>query len=125
MDRQQWCKNTLNNIKSNTAPPEMSGSITARPEHLNPYETEENDLKNNFVRMVIISYCLPGLDFDCSWFLAFNLLSHVFMLFLIFLNLFFHKPYKVFLLGIEHNRILHAAMDDRCVEGALNIVRCA
>ncbi|KAL6040074.1 hypothetical protein STEG23_003010, partial [Scotinomys teguina] len=47
----QQCKNTFNSIKSNTAPPETSASTTARTEHLNADEAEENDLKNNFMKM--------------------------------------------------------------------------
>lgn len=43
MDRQQG-NNTLNMIKSNIAPTETSGSTTAKPEHLNTDEAEENDL---------------------------------------------------------------------------------
>lgn len=41
-------KNTLNNRKSNTAPPE---TITARPEHPKADEAEENNRKNNFMKM--------------------------------------------------------------------------
>ena len=48
MSKQQ-CKNTSNNIKSNTALSEPSGSTTAGPEHPNADEAE-NDLKNSFMR---------------------------------------------------------------------------
>lgn len=41
-----------NNIKGNRAPPEHSGYPTARPEQSNRDEAEENDLKNNFVKMI-------------------------------------------------------------------------
>ena len=51
MDRQQ-CKNTLNNINSNTAPPEVSGSTTARSQHPNADGAEENDRKNNLMKMI-------------------------------------------------------------------------
>ena len=51
MGRQQG-RSTLNNIKSNRIPPETSGSTTARPEHPNTDEAEENNLKNNFMKMV-------------------------------------------------------------------------
>ena len=49
MGRQQ-CKNPLNSIKSKPAPPETSGSATARPQQLNADEAE-NYLKNNFMKM--------------------------------------------------------------------------
>ena len=42
--REKQFKNTLNNINSNTAQPETSGSIIARPEHSNTDEAEENNL---------------------------------------------------------------------------------
>lgn len=37
--------NTFNDTKSNKAPSEPSGSVTARSEHTNTDEEEENDLK--------------------------------------------------------------------------------
>ena len=43
MGRRQ-CKNTFNT--------ETSGSKSARPEHPNTNEAEENDLKNNFMKMI-------------------------------------------------------------------------
>lgn len=42
------CKNTLNNIRNNVAPPEPSHSITVRPEQPTTNETEENYLKNDY-----------------------------------------------------------------------------
>ena len=39
-------------MKSKKAPPETSGSTTARPEHPNADEAEENNLKNNFMKMI-------------------------------------------------------------------------
>ena len=50
MCRQQG-NNTLNNTKTNTAPPETNGSIE-RPEHSNADEAEENNTKNNFMKMI-------------------------------------------------------------------------
>ena len=44
-------KNTLNTTKNNTTPTKTSDSTTARLEHPNIDEAEENDLKNNFRRM--------------------------------------------------------------------------
>lgn len=44
MGRQQG-NNTLNYTMSNIAPPKASGFTTARFEHANTDETEENDLK--------------------------------------------------------------------------------
>lgn len=46
------CKNAFNNTKSNMAPGEPSGSTTARPEYPNAEEAEENNLKNNFMKMI-------------------------------------------------------------------------
>ena len=34
------------------APGEPSGSTTARPEYVNAEEAEENNLKNNFTKMI-------------------------------------------------------------------------
>ena len=51
MGRQEY-RSTFNSIKSNTAPPETSGSILGRPEHSNVDATEENDLKNNVMKMI-------------------------------------------------------------------------
>lgn len=51
MGRQQY-KNTFNSIKSNMAPTESSSSTTERPEHPNSDEAEENNLKNNFMKMI-------------------------------------------------------------------------
>ena len=34
------------------ATPEPSGPTTGRPEHPNPEEAEESDLKNNFIKMI-------------------------------------------------------------------------
>ena len=34
------------------APPEPSGPTTGRPEHPNPEEAEENNLKYNFMKMI-------------------------------------------------------------------------
>ncbi|KAK7807988.1 hypothetical protein U0070_016378 [Myodes glareolus] len=39
-------------MKSNMAPPETGDSTAARPEYHGTYETEENDLKNNFMKMI-------------------------------------------------------------------------
>ena len=50
MGRQQG-KSTLSTTKSNTTPIKTSGPTTARLEHPNTDEAEENDLKNNFRRM--------------------------------------------------------------------------
>lgn len=36
---------------SNTAPSGTSGSTTVRPQHPNTDEAEENDLKNNLIKM--------------------------------------------------------------------------
>ena len=51
LHRQQG-KSTLNNIKSSKAPLEISGATTARPEHPNTDEVEENKLKNNFMMII-------------------------------------------------------------------------
>lgn len=39
-------------MKSNTASSEASGSATTRPEYPNTNEPEENNLKNNFLKMI-------------------------------------------------------------------------
>lgn len=38
-------KNTFNNTRSNAAPPEIGGSITARPKHPSTVELEVNNIK--------------------------------------------------------------------------------
>ena len=50
MDRQG--KNTLNTTKSKTTPTKSSDSTTSRLEHSNTDKAEENDIKNNFRRMI-------------------------------------------------------------------------
>ena len=42
-------KNIFSNIESNMAPPETSGSTTAKLEHPKTDEEEEKDLKNKFM----------------------------------------------------------------------------
>ena len=44
-------KNTLNTTKSNMTPTNTGGSTTAKLEHPNIDESEENDLTSNFWRM--------------------------------------------------------------------------
>ena len=43
---------TLKNKTCSTAPPETSDSTVARPKHPNTDEAEENDIKNNFMKMI-------------------------------------------------------------------------
>ncbi|KAL6084853.1 hypothetical protein STEG23_022049 [Scotinomys teguina] len=50
MGRRQ-CKSTYNNIKNKTSP-ESSPPPTSRPEHCNVDKAEENDLKNNLMKMI-------------------------------------------------------------------------
>ena len=47
--RKRWVDN---NIRSTTAPPETSGSIIARPEHDHTDEAQDNNLMNNFKKMI-------------------------------------------------------------------------
>ncbi|MGE9804195.1 hypothetical protein ACQP3L_26655 [Escherichia coli] len=52
MGRQQY-ENTSNNRKINMTPPEPRDSTTpARHEHPNTEETNESNLKNNFMQMI-------------------------------------------------------------------------
>ena len=51
MGRRQ-CKSTFNNLKNNMVPPEPCSPTTGRPDHPNPEEIEENNLKNNFIKMI-------------------------------------------------------------------------
>lgn len=51
MGRRQ-CRNTFNNKKNNTTPPEHSGSTTARPEHPKVDKTEEKYVRNNFMKVI-------------------------------------------------------------------------
>lgn len=48
------CKNTANNNLGNMAPPEPNYAMTAKPEHSNSAETQENDLKTNIMEMIKI-----------------------------------------------------------------------
>ena len=45
-------KNTFNNTENNMVPPEISASISARPEQPKTDEAERNDIKNNFIKMI-------------------------------------------------------------------------
>ena len=51
MGRQQ-CKNSSNNLKSNTITPQSSEHTTGRFEHPNPEEVEEIDFRHNIMKMV-------------------------------------------------------------------------
>ena len=51
MGRRQ-CKNAFNNVKDNMASHEPSDSITATTELSNTDEAEENNLKNNFMKVI-------------------------------------------------------------------------
>ena len=42
----------FNNRKGNVIPPEPSNTTTARPEHSNAAETQENNFKNNFMKKI-------------------------------------------------------------------------
>lgn len=48
----QQDKNTLNKIKSSTAPAETNGSTVARPKHSNADEAEQKDLKITLLRLL-------------------------------------------------------------------------
>ncbi|ERE67993.1 Transposase, L1 containing protein [Cricetulus griseus] len=50
--RRGQCKRTFNNRKPNMTPPETKNHTSARPEHHNADEAEENDLKNIFMKMI-------------------------------------------------------------------------
>ncbi|ERE65683.1 putative transposase [Cricetulus griseus] len=45
-------KSTFNNRNPNMTPPDTRNHTPARPEHHNADETEENDLKNIFRKMI-------------------------------------------------------------------------
>lgn len=49
------CKNTINNIQAiNMSPAEPSYHVAARPKYSNVAESQENDLKINFMVMIEI-----------------------------------------------------------------------
>lgn len=48
----QHGRNTLNNTKNNTATSETRDSTARRHEHSNTDEIEENETKNNFIKMI-------------------------------------------------------------------------
>lgn len=50
--RKHQCKNIVNNRKCNMAPQKPTNPTTARPEHSNVSEPQENNLKNNFMKMI-------------------------------------------------------------------------
>ena len=51
MKRHQF-RNSFNKLKCKLVTPEPNGHTTGRPDHPNPEEVEENDLKNNFMKMI-------------------------------------------------------------------------
>ena len=46
------CKNSFNNLKSNKIAPEPSGHTTGKPDHPNPEEAEENNIKYHFLKTI-------------------------------------------------------------------------
>ena len=46
------CKDSFSNLKCNKVAPEPSGHTTGRPDHINPEEDEENNLKYNYLKII-------------------------------------------------------------------------